>query len=134
MAKAKTWPDNDEPIDFEALSRPLVRAVHFAYSMRRKNKDKDIPWNGPDIGVRERAVSFDAKKKLTAANLAYSNDEQGRDALEEIIGLAIQLGIEQGRRLTVQGPMKSLRLELLLAQIAAGQKPAESVLEILGKK
>ena len=105
------WPDNDEPMEFEKLTAPLVRAVRFAYDLKRKNRDKDIPWRGPSIGKDCLATCFDAKEQLTASNLQYSEDEQGRDALVEIIGLALRLGIEQGRRITMESSeVRTLRL------------------------
>lgn len=100
----KPWPKDGEPASFEDLTRPLVRAVRFAYDLKRKNRDKDIPWSGPEIGAREQTVALPAARQLSADNLRYSEEEQGRDALEEIIGLAVQIGIEQGRRLTMNSP------------------------------
>lgn len=105
--KVDGWPEGNDPIDFEKLVKPLAKALRFAYSMRRQNKELDVPWKGPDIGWRERATCFGPKQQLSAKNLTYSNDEQGRDALNEIIGLALRLGIEQGRRITMTGPTVS---------------------------
>ena len=42
---------------------------------------------------------FSPDKQLSAENLKYSEDDQGRDALDEIIGLVFRLGVEQGRRI-----------------------------------
>jgi len=114
----KSWPEDDKPIDFEQLSAPLVRAVRFAYKLQRQNTDKDIPWSGPEIGKDCAATCLPPKTALSAKNLAYSNDEQGRDALTEIIGLAIQMGIEQGRRITMDGPVIGLmKIEAMVGRI-----------------
>jgi hypothetical protein len=121
MAKRK-WPDNDEPLDFDSLTTPLLKAIKFAYKLERKNKGQAIPWSGPDSGVHA-GYSLHPKQQLSAENLRYSDEEQGRDALEELIGLALRLGIEQGRRITMTGPeIKTLRLELLLAEIKSKEK------------
>jgi len=107
--KSAGWPEDEEPIEFEKLTKPLVNAVWFAYDLTRKNEDADIPWEGPDIGWRERATCFGPKEQLTSKNLTYSKEEQGRSALEEIVGLAIRLGIEQGRRIATSEDGGGLR-------------------------
>jgi len=125
--KSKGWPDDGQPADFEKLATPLVRAVRFAYDLKRKNADKDIPWKGPDIGWRERATCLSPKEQLTAERLGYSEEDQGRDPLVEIIGLALRLGIEQGRRITMEGDtVKTLILQAKINRINAGEN-AESV-------
>jgi hypothetical protein len=120
------WPANDKPFNIEKLTDPLIKAMRFAYKMQRQNADKDIPWRGPDIGDRERANCPSPKTQLKAENLQYSDEEQGRDALEEIMGLAIRLGIEQGRRITMTGPeIETLRLKLVLAELMATKTATE---------
>jgi hypothetical protein len=115
MSKSKNWPANDAPMDFESLTKPLVRAMRFAYKLRRQNRDKDIPWTGPEIGERERATCLSPSTQLSSENMIYSEDEQGRDGLEEIIGLALRIGIEQGRRITMGSPeIKMMETQLLL--------------------
>ena len=93
------WPPDDAPANFEDLTAPICAAIRFAYRLQRRNQDRDIPWSGPEIGAEERATALLAQAQLGAVNLAYSLDDQGRDALTEIIGLAVRLGIEQGRRI-----------------------------------
>lgn len=72
--------------------------------MRRKNRTKDVPWDGPDIGDHEKATCHSIPDNLKADYLAESKEDQGRDALDEIIGIALRLGIEQGRRIFRQSP------------------------------
>ena len=95
----KDWPEGNKTASFEDLTRPVIRAMRFAYSMKRRNEDKDIPWAGPALGRDMRATCLPYDTALSAANLRYSKEEQGRDALTEIVGVAVQLGIEQGRRI-----------------------------------
>lgn len=91
------WPKDDAPVgDFEQLTNPLVQAVRFCYSLARKNEDKDIPYKGFDGCYRRASDQF------AAENLRYSDEDQGRDALTEIIGYAVQVGIEQGRRIELE--------------------------------
>lgn len=92
------WPEKG-PAYFEDLIRPVIKAIKFAYSLQRKNKGRSIPWTGPP---RESGLSCcpDHAEMLKAHNLKYSEEDQGRDALEEIVGIAIALGIDQGQRIT----------------------------------
>lgn len=99
VPSAKGWPADGGPLDFEAISRPVLHAIRFAYTLERRDRRKNIPWRGPEIGESMRACSPLAKERLKAHRLAYAEEDQGRDTLEEIVGLAIQLGIEQGRRI-----------------------------------
>jgi hypothetical protein len=81
------------------LSEPIIAAIRFAYRMVRRNEENDISWDGPNIGDRELATSLEPRERLSADALWYALDDQGNDALVEIVTLAIQLGIEQGRRM-----------------------------------
>lgn len=96
----KQWPEDGSPVDFESLVKPFKKSFRFAYNMRRKNLHKDVPYDGFNLGRSDLACCLPAKEKLNQRNLKYSNEEQGRDALEELIGLVLQVGIEQGRRIT----------------------------------
>ncbi len=108
----KEWPEDNKTVMFDELTEPIIKAIRFAYDVTRKNENKDIPWEGLDIGKSARACCFSPPEALAASNLRYSLDDQGRDALEEIVGLAVQLGIEQGRRVTyddLSGRMDSFK-------------------------
>jgi len=93
------WPENDEPAEFGEIAKPILKAIRFAYRIRRRNKDKDIPWIGLDLGQDEKVTCIRPMDLLTVDGLAFSLEDQGRNTLEEIVSLAIQLGIEQGRRI-----------------------------------
>ena len=88
------WPANNKPADFSDLCDQVVRAIRFAYLVRRKNEDKDIPISV--IDAPETATTRCGSQMLTAESLRDSKEEQGRDALTEIVGFALRLGIEQG--------------------------------------
>src|SRR3989304_4553686 len=94
----KEWPENNKPADFEDIVKHLKMALKFAYKMRRQNLHKDIPYDGFDIGHQQLAGCFHANETLSVKQLQFVLEDQGRDALDEILGLAVQLGIEQGRR------------------------------------
>ncbi len=110
------WPKDDKPASFEDLADEIVAAIRFAYTLKRKNAGKSIPLAGPD--APEGACVGSGSHCLSAENLAYSLDDQGREALDEIVGVAIRLGIEQGRRIHAaelrekEGLLRSLSLAL----------------------
>jgi hypothetical protein len=81
------------------MAEPLIEALRFAYTMRRKNKGKDIPYDGVDLTTcRLLAGMSNNKETLTADSLEY-HEERDRDAARMIISCAIRLGIEQGWRM-----------------------------------
>jgi hypothetical protein len=97
----RKWPEGNKTADFSDIAGPLVAALKFCYTLHRRNRNKNVPYKGFNIGDRQRACCLDADEALTAKNLRYNDEDQGRDAVTTIISLAIQLGIEQGRRITM---------------------------------
>lgn len=106
----KEWPEKSATVRFTDITEPIIKAIRFAYNLKRKNTQRDIPWEGLDIGKEEQACCFSPIEKLTAFNLEYSLDSQGRDALTEIVGVAVQLGIEQGRRMAHSDMASRIRM------------------------
>lgn len=111
----------DEPYTFDEMIDPIIKALRFAYKFRRQNNGKSIPWDGPRLGKNMRANSLEFEHRLSAENLTYSKDDQGRDALDEILGVALQVGIEQGRRITMQSSeVETMRQRLQTARVILG--------------
>ena len=73
----------------------MVKVLKAAYSLNRKPL-ADIKWRGPNIS---NGFSLSPSERLTAENLRYSEESQGRFAIDEIVGIAVALGIEQGKNL-----------------------------------
>lgn len=94
----KQWPKNGKTVSFRELVKPVREAILFAYRIERVSKNRSIPWTGLNVGDDTLVGDFSPAEKLRRSNLHYSEESQGRDALDEIIGIAIQLGIEQGKR------------------------------------
>jgi hypothetical protein len=92
----RPWPEDDKPADFEEITEPFIRAMEFAFDLRRHNLSLDIPYDGFDIGEDTAANSMRATELLK-----YPMED---DPLHAIIRLALQVGIEQGRRIAVTGP------------------------------
>lgn len=95
----KKWPKNNKAADFDELCKPVIKAVKEAYNLKRK--EKDIKWTGLPIGQTEAAGCPEFSEALSAEGLAY-HGERGREPIDVIISIAIQLGIEQGRRMTAE--------------------------------
>lgn len=96
----KTWPkDKCEVASFDDLCDPIVKAIRFVYKIERINDGKDVPWSGLPLEGHLLGGCIDAEEKLNASNLKYSEEDQGRDPLREIVALAVQLGICQGIRI-----------------------------------
>jgi len=110
---------------FEELVKPVVKALKAAYTLERKPL-ADIKWRGPNIS---NGFSLSPSERLTAENLRYSEESQGRFALDEIVGIAVSLGIEQGKNLAAMEYEKRElvhQAELLIAtrktQLSTGVK------------
>jgi hypothetical protein len=98
-AVMSNWPKDGKPASFEELTEPVGKAIRFAYRLARQNKDKDIPWGGLPKGRHELATTLPIDQALSAENLDYSLNDQGRDALREILAIQAQLAFEQERRI-----------------------------------
>lgn len=99
----KKWPKNPtETVYFDDLTSPVKKALMFVLKNGGKKIADDvvIPYKGYNIGKKDLVCSFDPVTKLSPERRAYDRDEQGRDIFDLLIGVAVQLGIEQGRRLT----------------------------------
>jgi len=107
-------PADNKPALFSELTYPLVSALRFAYLLRRRHRGEDIPYFGVNVGGQLTA----ARKRLSAANLAQES-ANGVHADEVIIALAIQVGIEQGRRLAAAEQQQQMEVSPACAPAAA---------------
>lgn len=96
--RMKSWPAaHDEHVDFSDLVEPVVAAILNTHTVTRKNKGKDVPYAG--YALPGTAGTFGTCLHMTAEQMDYSDDEQGRSALSQLVGLAVTLGFEQQRRM-----------------------------------
>lgn len=112
----KKWPEGNETVRFDDLVEPVCEAIQFAYNLERKNRNRSIPWTGLDISEDTKVGCPSPPDRLRRDSLRYDEEEQGRDALRVIVGIAIQVGIEQGRR--IQWNRLDTELSLLSMQMA----------------
>jgi hypothetical protein len=92
----KTWPKAGNSVDFESLTAPL------AQWLRTHAQGVIEKYDGLPLGEIESAGCLQPADALTQESLDYNRTHQGRDAFDTVIGLAVQLGIEQGRRLSAR--------------------------------
>lgn len=110
------WPEGNKPAKF-SLVEPIVKAIRKAYVIGRR-ATADISWTGPsEIGWFAQGGCLSPAEALRAEQLRYDEEKQNRTALEVIVGIAIHLGIEQGRRLT----LKDLKIPVVLLDMAGSE-------------
>ena len=105
MIKLKEWPDDGSPARFEKIVVPVARILRQILTKRRRvipQRNLKIKYSGLRLGKSERATCLDVDELLRPEQLCEIYENQGRDVVETIVGLAVQLGIEQGRRLERQ--------------------------------
>ena len=111
----KKWPESGKPVPFEELVDSVRQCISHHYRLFRKNTHVPINYKGYDIGSGSKATCLSPDEALTLNMLEYDLKEQGRDALDVIIGIAIQLGIEQGRRIEHENTVwQRIMLDLLM--------------------
>jgi hypothetical protein len=103
----KKWPTDDtETVSFTNLIDPIIKSIEFGYEMKRRNKNRNIPYKGYNTEMEENSACFDPVETFRVRNLQYSEKEQGRSLLDEAIGIVFRLGMAQGRRM-YRNKMKS---------------------------
>jgi len=96
----KDWPKDNKPTNFDALSDSVVRVIEELYTLTPKEYGDRIEWEGLASPPSPCNLSFE--ESLTRENLEYSEQEQGRSTITTCVGIALTLGIEQGRRIALQ--------------------------------
>ncbi len=95
------WPKK-QPVRFlEWIVDPLVSALRQGYRLQRR-KRQTLVYEGLDVISTQSNLA----RRLSARpyrtfdpEMLQQQEEEGRDLLWVIINLAVQLGVEQGRRL-----------------------------------
>lgn len=92
----KEWPeDKTKPISFDEAVEPFIKILKdYIIGELKGPVDTTECYN---IGLRERASSFDTEFALSPEGLKY-HKEHDRGLVDVVLGLVFQLGIEQGRR------------------------------------
>ena len=114
--KLKEWPlKKDDTVAFEDLVEPVVQSIGHAYTLKRRNAWENIPYNGYNIGWDALVSCPDPIVQLDVDKIERSI-EQGRSPMHVLVGIAVQLGIEQGVRIEKK---RTQHLELLIEVLKA---------------
>lgn len=87
----KNQPFPDNVISAEDIIKPCIKSLKFTYKLIRKNKGKDIPYNGYNPTL-DTHINLDPQTKLK--NEMF--EEYGDDPLESILGILYRLAFENG--------------------------------------
>jgi hypothetical protein len=96
----KKWPSKNEPASFSNIVEPL-RKILKQFNVESP-EPRTIRYSGYELGYKESITSTQPDKRLTLESLQYELEDQDRDVLTVILSIAVQLGIEQGRRLMME--------------------------------
>ena len=106
----RLWPEAaTEAADFDALVKPIVSLIKQGYRVVRRPSRK-LRYRGLQLGRRELVVCSPLEQTLAPSTLSY-HKRNGRSLLTMAVTIAVQLGIEQGRRLAAE----EFRVDLILA-------------------
>jgi hypothetical protein len=97
------FPRQSKIVRFDKVTGAVKTHLKSQFSFRRINRKKDLTWRGPSLSRFLAAGCLPYGDHFKAGNLRYSEQEQGRDAMTEILGTVVQVGMEQGRRLVASG-------------------------------
>jgi hypothetical protein len=81
-------------MDFEQAANHVRKVINDGYSLQRNDK-KSFKWRGPKLHKDLAHVVMPFADKLQDNHLSIEA-EQGRDLLDVMIGIAIQVGIGIG--------------------------------------
>ena len=94
----KAWPDDEkETVPFSELVKGVRLALTAAYKLTTR-PIKSVPYRGYDIGDGTKISCSVPAERLSEEGLKREK-EYGRDVLQVLLETAVQLGIEQGRRI-----------------------------------
>ena len=91
----KQWPADGSTVSFGDLVDPLRKVL-------RRGE-----YAGYDIGEREKAGCLSPDEALAPEQLDRYR-ERGTDRAAVVLGIAVQLGIEQGRRMAIQEAVREV--------------------------
>ncbi len=127
---SKKWPKHSQPANIEDLIRPLRMATDEGNVRQVRIPKGDISWRGVPFGKHSRHIMPEPGELLTKRSLRYNRQEQNRDFLDTILMIAINLGIEQGRRATCE-KLKLLKTILSISVMSGSWEGVKDVIKSL---
>ena len=129
---SKLWRIDGKPEEFAHIADPCIEAMRFAIKNGKRVNKTGIKWTGLGLGEKDRCTCIEPSEWLDAHNLNFAWEEHNQDAIERIIIIAIQLGVEQGRRLQKTDTLekvKELRISMLVYSM---KKEMDKLLKLAG--
>jgi hypothetical protein len=103
---AQDWPlDICQPIDLNKIIAPIIETLKATHDISEKSKkysdrDEPIAWRGPaEVGASDRNFSYTKVSEILDRENLKEQKERDRDLLNVLVTMAVQMGIEQGRRI-----------------------------------
>jgi hypothetical protein len=90
-------------VNLDSLRTAAKADIAKSFEVTVKPIKRSIKWNGPRTPESLQDLQF--KERLQLKNLKYSVEQYGRNPLDEVIAVAIQMGTEQGIRLRKSHPL-----------------------------
>ena len=116
---AKGWPAYNKTEELDRLIKPITEAFNFGYEVKRKNKGKDVPYNGFGFGKLSAVCTLPPEVLLEESSLKYHR-QRDRELIDILFQIAFNLGIEQGRRLIEKNLASKLDNSLALLKEVVG--------------
>jgi hypothetical protein len=92
----KQWPaDETKTVAMEELLAGVEKVLRVGYILKRRNVP--LLYDGYNLGTRSLVACLDADDAFSKDGLAH-HKRQGRDLLTVALGVAFNLGFEQGIR------------------------------------
>jgi hypothetical protein len=98
----KKWPENNRPASFKDIVDPLHKTLVQALSMLEDAASKkDMTYifaEGLKYDGLYNSILDPIQPSLFSAEYLYEEEKRGHDPFWVILSIAVQLGMEQGRR------------------------------------
>ncbi len=131
----KQWPRNrKKPLVFSVLVSSICKYVRKNYDLVQRGPSLTA-YNGYTLGIDALACSLPPDEALTHEALAYTLESHGRDGLEVILTTAVQLGIEQGKRIERENSssLRELFVKLLIARLDISKAEKKKLLRAFSR-
>lgn len=106
------WPADGSTVEFEDLLEPLRDLADQLFEIKDRTVDGGPPpisYVGYDVHL---PTDFGVVESFSPDVLSWSVEQHGNDAMFHLLRLALQLGIEQGRRVEANDPMRLFKERL----------------------
>lgn len=131
--RCKAWPDDMETVGADKIVEPLIKVIQQAFELKpKKLPTGGIQWDGLDFGHPSAGWHKDPQEALSPAGLK-SAIEDGDGVLAQIFLVALNLGIEQGRRSVIQRFGDASTARFLLGEVGKAGPILASAADVIAR-